>query len=156
MRTGVTDALMMKRIHCQTIRTHDRMQEAPYCQRHAMRGIFARHILTVLNQGYVGHALLQILINTAIQCCRQHLNAPTDTEHGNLAVKGQADEKKFCPVASGIHTMQRRRRLFTNKKRIQVGTAREQEAIDMRKHIHQCVTFLKRRNYQRCGTSLQH
>ena len=95
--------------------------------------------------GVCGHTALRLLrmLDERRDVCRrqvldylsaerggEHLDAPANAEHGYLPVAGKAYEKHFEAVAAGVDAAQSGHGLFAHVERIEVGAAREQDAVE--------------------------
>ena len=92
-----------------------------------------------------------ILRHLAAEGYCERLDAAADAEDGQLAVEGQTGDEQFGQVAFGIDAVKKGRRFLATVERIDVGTAAEQQSVDMVECGHQRATVGKRRNHQRCA-----
>ena len=70
------------------------------------------------------------MIYLPAQRCCHYLNAATNAQHRYLAMEGLANKEQLWLIALRTYAMQLRQRLFTQKERIDVATAGEENAVE--------------------------
>ena len=122
---------MVERVHGQRCpRCHDAGEQAVGHDVHGVGGIFARHLLVVLDEGSFFILAPQVLIHLAAQCGNQHLDAAADAQHRDLSVVGHADEAQLGLIALRADAVEAGHRLGSREERVEVGPAAEHDAVE--------------------------
>ena len=86
-------------------------------------------------------SLADVLKNFAAQGHSDGLYAATDAEDGNLPIVGQPGDEQFRQVALAVDAMQGGDWLFAGIQRVIVGTATEQQTVDMLQRVDDAVVI---------------
>ena len=100
--------------------------------------------------------LVDILLHRPVQSHRQHLYAATDTEDGDLTVGSKTGEKQLREVTSRVDVVQTCRWFLAHPERVDVGTTREQQSVDMVEHTDYHVAVGSRRDEEWCSAGTYH
>ena len=86
--------------------------------------------LTVFKQGSIGMCCGHVLFHFSTQSRSEHLHTSTDAEDGNLMVYGSTNEEEFEGVAHGVECSECGVWFFAHPEWIEVGSSREQYAVN--------------------------
>jgi len=99
---------------------------------------------------------VDVLIEGAAQGRRHYLYAPTDAEEGYLTVGRQTCHQQLLPVAPVVDATQLLHWLFAQKERVDVASARQEQAVDAVEGTQQGFLLLIRGDNQRCASGGQY
>ena len=122
----------------------------------AVRALGTRRLLRVFDEFALRMRCLLILVHRAPEGYGEHLHAATDAEHGNLPIVGAASQQQLEGVAHGIDAAQLRQRLLVHPERVQIGAAREQQAVGALQQFVDARQVGRRRNDERQTARTNH
>ena len=146
--------LMMERVDGYGISLEQIVQECIFFDCHRMRGIAAVQFLTVLDAGSF-HLRMDVLIERPPESGVHGLYAAADTQDGDLSVGCQSGEQEFLTVSARIDAMQFLDRFFSEKQRIDVRSAGQQDTVQLFQCVDECIGIVITRNDERRAACFQ-
>ena len=151
-----THCLMMEGVDKEALFTEYFRKAAALIYVYPMGGHATLLCLIVVEQ-IVTKRGIYILMHTAPKRGGKRLNATANSQDGEPKVGGKQGEHKFLFVACGVYCVKQVvAGLLAHITRVYVGTARQQQAVEGGKQLHQSITIGIWRNYYRRAARCKH